>query len=107
MAMRRNTIAVLDTGAGKTNIAVMMIREIGETLRNADEKKLIVFLAPTVHLVHQACICFFLSEFLLDKRMWFRNSWLWRIGICTECPFPSFVIKAQPFSEKRKENKSH
>ncbi|CAI9755614.1 unnamed protein product [Fraxinus pennsylvanica] len=54
VAMSRNTIAVLENGAGKTAIQTMMIKEIGKTLKNNKcEKKLIIFLTPTVHLVHQ------------------------------------------------------
>ncbi|PWZ54428.1 Endoribonuclease Dicer 3b [Zea mays] len=53
-ALRGNTIAVLDTGSGKTMVAIMLAREhvlrarAGEALR-----RIVVFLAPTVHLVHQ------------------------------------------------------
>ncbi|PON61647.1 DNA helicase, ATP-dependent, partial [Trema orientale] len=53
VAVKRNTIVVLETGAGKTLIAVMLISHIGQTIKSNGAKNFIVFLAPTVHLVNQ------------------------------------------------------
>ncbi|TYG38586.1 hypothetical protein ES288_D13G235500v1 [Gossypium darwinii] len=49
----RNIIAVLDTSGGKTMIAVMLIKDFVQPINSIDKKKLIIFLAPTVHLVNQ------------------------------------------------------
>lgn len=55
VAVKRNIIANLDTGAGKTLIAVMLIKEVAKNVKLSGKKRLIFFLAPTVALVHQVC----------------------------------------------------
>ncbi|KAM1056577.1 hypothetical protein ACFX13_030709 [Malus domestica] len=57
VAKQKNTITVLETGAGKTMIAVMLIKHVvKEMIRiipSSRDKKLIIFLAPIVYLVTQ------------------------------------------------------
>ncbi|XP_061359208.1 endoribonuclease Dicer homolog 1 isoform X1 [Gastrolobium bilobum] len=52
-AKQKNTIAFLETGAGKTLIAVLLIKSIHESLQKQDKKMLAVFLVPKVPLVYQ------------------------------------------------------
>ncbi|GMH17328.1 hypothetical protein Nepgr_019169 [Nepenthes gracilis] len=52
-AKQKNTIAFLETGAGKTLIAVLLIKSICSRLQQQNKKLLAVFLVPKVPLVYQ------------------------------------------------------
>lgn len=52
-AKKRNTIAFLETGAGKTLIAVLLMKSISAELQKQNMKMLAVFLVPKVPLVYQ------------------------------------------------------
>lgn len=58
MACRRNIVAFLDTGAGKTFISVLLIKEMGAREREREKlkqgaRKVIFFLVPKKVLVGQ------------------------------------------------------
>jgi hypothetical protein len=48
-------VAIMDTGLRKTLISVLLIKETGQAIRSTGVKILIVFLAPTGHLVNEIC----------------------------------------------------
>ncbi|CAK9143613.1 unnamed protein product [Ilex paraguariensis] len=52
-AKKKNTIAFLETGAGKTLIAVLLIKSVCNELQKQNKKMLAVFLVPKVPLVYQ------------------------------------------------------
>ncbi|KAJ9171599.1 hypothetical protein P3X46_014942 [Hevea brasiliensis] len=52
-AKKRNTIAFLETGAGKTLIAILLIKSICNDLQRQNKKMLAVFLVPKAPLVYQ------------------------------------------------------
>ncbi|WCJ22530.1 hypothetical protein M5689_004616 [Euphorbia peplus] len=52
-AKQKNTIAFLETGAGKTLIAVLLIRSVFNDMKIQGRKMLAVFLVPKVPLVYQ------------------------------------------------------
>lgn len=52
-AKKRNTIAFLETGAGKTLIAVLLMKSVSSDLQRHNMKMLAVFLVPKVPLVYQ------------------------------------------------------
>ncbi|KAI4385111.1 hypothetical protein MLD38_003171 [Melastoma candidum] len=52
-AKKKNTIAFLETGAGKTLIAVLLMKSVCRDLQKLNKKMLAVFLVPKVPLVYQ------------------------------------------------------
>ncbi|MCO5569280.1 hypothetical protein L7F22_022992 [Adiantum nelumboides] len=52
-ALQENTIAYLETGCGKTLIAILLIKEMASAMREKNQKFRAVFMAPTVCLVLQ------------------------------------------------------
>lgn len=52
-AKKRNTIAFLETGAGKTLIAVLLMKSVCTEMIKENKKMLAVFLVPKVPLVYQ------------------------------------------------------
>ncbi|KAM7472370.1 hypothetical protein LguiA_010553 [Lonicera macranthoides] len=52
-AKSKNTIAFLETGAGKTLIAVLLMKSLASDLQRLNKKLLAVFLVPKVPLVYQ------------------------------------------------------
>jgi CRISPR/Cas system-associated endonuclease/helicase Cas3 len=52
-ASKENIILYLETGGGKTLIAVLLMKSLAHNLRLKGDKRIAVFLVPTVILVHQ------------------------------------------------------
>lgn len=52
-ALSKNIILYLETGGGKTLVAVLLIKALAKNTRLEKGKRMIVFLAPTVLLVQQ------------------------------------------------------
>lgn len=74
-ALKQNTVVFLETGSGKTLIAIMLLRSFAHQLRKPSPF-IAVFLVPQVVLVTQVCtdsvsvsvsVCLSLSLFLHGK----------------------------------------
>ncbi|XP_047315679.1 endoribonuclease Dicer homolog 1 [Impatiens glandulifera] len=85
-AKNQNTIAFLETGAGKTLIAVLLIKSINTELQRKNKKMLAVFLVPKVPLVYQQAevireqtgylvghYCGEMGQDFWDSRKWLRE----------------------------------
>lgn len=73
-AKEKNTIAFLETGAGKTLIAVLLMKSIQETLQQQNRKMLAVFLVPKVPLVYQVISFLTIYYLSLDAFVHLRNT---------------------------------
>ncbi|XP_017229455.1 endoribonuclease Dicer homolog 3 isoform X2 [Daucus carota subsp. sativus] len=77
-AKKGNTIAHSEIGAENSLIAVMLIEEIAKSVKLSGRKRLIIFLAPTVGLVHQNFMVMkFSTELQVDAYHGSRGIDLW------------------------------
>eukprot|EP00850_Spirogloea_muscicola_P011085 SM000067S20362 [mRNA] locus=s67:600775:612007:+ [translate_table: standard] len=84
LAKEQNTIAYLETGCGKTLIAVLLLRSRAHALRRQGHKKLAVFIVPKVCLVtQQADVIGMHTDFVIGRYFgamgidcWDRAMWL-------------------------------
>ena len=72
-AKTKNTIAFLETGAGKTLIAVLLMQSKHTTMKEQNKKMLAVFLVPKVPLVYQVFHVILISalkcEYLFESQI--------------------------------------
>ena len=69
-AMERNILAFLETGCGKTLIAVQLMKQIAQKCKAQGMKSLMIFFAPTVNLVKQvSCNIWTNASLHLNKQM--------------------------------------
>ncbi|KAL0315311.1 UNVERIFIED_CONTAM: Endoribonuclease Dicer4 [Sesamum radiatum] len=74
-ALEENIVVYLETGSGKTHIAVLLIYEMGHLIRKPQKNKCI-FLAPTVALVQQLKLCYQLAnDSMKNMKMMMRRMW--------------------------------
>lgn len=62
-ALEENVVVYLETGCGKTHIAILLMYEMGHLIKKP-QKDICIFLAPTVVLVQQ--VLYFLIFFFYE-----------------------------------------
>jgi ERCC4-related helicase len=73
-ALKENIILYLETGGGKTLIAVLLMKSLAHNLRLKGDKRIAVFLVPTVILVHQV---------RLFTKVFVEKPWQW-CDVCSD-----------------------
>lgn len=84
-AMEENIIVYLETGCGKTHIAVLLIYELAHLIRKP-QQKICIFLAPTVALVQQVGYFLWFSDLLMIR--FIILFWL-SLGFKSQCGLPT------------------
>ncbi|KAE9460262.1 hypothetical protein C3L33_07834, partial [Rhododendron williamsianum] len=97
-AKQKNTIAFLETGAGKTLIAVLLIRSVCSDLQRENKKMLAVFLVPKVPLVYQSgCSCAKFFIFLFSEGLFKTYVYSLLFSWCPYCA--NSMLSAEYFGD--------